>query len=133
MSSSRYLERVAAARLSGVPPWSFFVGSAVFHYLGPCFAVILFARAAPLGVAGLRIWSAAAIFALVRRPWRILTDLDPAGRRTILAWGGVLAAMNAAFYLAIAALPLGTVAAIEYLPVILLAAIGTRTARNLLA
>ena len=38
--------------------------------------------------------------------------------------------MNACFYLAIDRLPLGTVAAIEFLPVIALAALGTRTARN---
>jgi inner membrane transporter RhtA len=42
----------------------------------------------------------------------------------------VLAVMNACFYLAIDRLPLGTVAAIEFLPVILLAAFGARTRRN---
>jgi inner membrane transporter RhtA len=118
---------------SRVPPWSYFVGSAIFHYLGPSFAVLLFARVAPLGVAGLRIWSAAIVFALWRRPWRVLAGLDTAARRTVVAMGGVLAGMNAVFYLAISMLPLGTVAAIEYLPVIVLAAIGTRTGRNLLA
>jgi inner membrane transporter RhtA len=41
--------------------------------------------------------------------------------------------MNACFYLAIDRLPLGTVAAIEFLPVIALAAVGLRTARNGLA
>ena len=41
--------------------------------------------------------------------------------------------MNACFYSAIAGLPLGTVAAIEFLPVIALAALGARTPRNLLA
>jgi inner membrane transporter RhtA len=116
-----------------VPPWSYFVGSAVFHYLGPAFAVLLFARVAPLGVAGLRIWSAALVFALWRRPWRLLARLDRAGRRTVLAWGVVLAAMNSCFYLAIDRLPLGTVAAIEFLPVIALAALGARTGRNLIA
>jgi inner membrane transporter RhtA len=38
--------------------------------------------------------------------------------------------MNCCFYEAIHRLPLGTVAAIEFLPVILLAAIGARTTRN---
>jgi len=38
--------------------------------------------------------------------------------------------MNACFYLAIARLPLATVAAIEFLPVIALAALGARTMRN---
>ncbi|GAA3965030.1 DMT family transporter [Actinomadura viridis] len=115
------------------PPWSYFSGSAVFHYLGPAFAVLLFARIEPLGVAGLRIWSAALVLALWRRPWRAFRRLDREGRRTVLVWGAVLAVMNAAFYMAIARLPLGTVAAIEFLPVIALAALGARTARNLAA
>ena len=63
------------------PPEAFFVGSAVFHYLGPAFAVLLFARVEPLGVAWLRIASAAAVFALWRRPWRALAGLDRDGRR----------------------------------------------------
>jgi inner membrane transporter RhtA len=42
----------------------------------------------------------------------------------------VLAAMNCCFYEAIARLPLATVAAIEFLPVIALAAVGARTRRN---
>jgi inner membrane transporter RhtA len=41
--------------------------------------------------------------------------------------------MNCCFYLAIDRLPLGTVAAVEFLPVILLAAAGARTLRNGLA
>lgn len=121
------------ALLSVVPPWSYFMGSAVFHYLGPAFAVLLFARLAPLGVAGLRIWSAALVLALWRRPWRVLARLDTEGRYTIVAWGAVLAGMNVCFYLAIARLPLGTVAAVEFLPVIALAALGARTVRNLVA
>src|SRR5690625_3220451 len=47
-----------------IPPHAYFVGSAVFHYLGPAFAVLLFASVQPLGVAWLRIATAAAIFAL---------------------------------------------------------------------
>jgi inner membrane transporter RhtA len=121
------------AVLATAPPWTYFVGSAVFHYLGPAFAVLLFARLAPLGVASLRIWSAALVFALWRRPWRVFARLDAEGRRTILAWGAVLAAMNVCFYVAIARVPLGTVAAIEFLPVIVLAAFGARTVRNLVA
>ena len=41
--------------------------------------------------------------------------------------------MNCCFYLAIDRLPLSTVAAIEFLPVVLLAAIGARTPRNAVA
>src|SRR5256714_5285758 len=112
------------------PPHVYFVFSAVFHYLGPAFAVLLFARVDVLGVAWLRIASAAAIFALWRRPWRAFRWLDQDGRRLLLAWGGVLAVMNCCFYTAIDRLPLGTVATIEFLPVVVLAAIGARTPRN---
>jgi inner membrane transporter RhtA len=116
-----------------LPPHVYFVVSAVFHYLGPSFAVLLFARVEVLGVAWLRIVSAAAVFAIWRRPWRTLSALDQATQRLLVAWGVVLAVMNCCFYEAIARLPLGTVAAIEFLAVVALAAIGTRTARNALA
>jgi inner membrane transporter RhtA len=116
-----------------VPPHLYFVVSAVFHYLGPAFAVLLFVRVDVLGVAWLRIASAALIFAVWRRPWRAFARADHDGRRLLLAWGGVLALMNCCFYMAIDRLPLGTVAAIEFLPVIALAAFGARTPRNLAA
>ena len=116
-----------------MPPHAYFVVSAVFHYLGPAFAVLLFARVDVLGVAWLRIASAAVVFALWRRPWRAFAKLDRSGRRLLLAWGAVLAVMNACFYVAIDRLPLGTVAAIEFLPVIALAALGARSIRNALA
>ena len=116
-----------------VPPQLFFVVSAVFHYLGPAFAVLLFAYVAPLGVAWLRIASAAAVFALWRRPWRYYRGLAAADRRTVIMLGVVLALMNACFYLAIDRLPLGTVGAIEFLGPIGLAAAGMRTARNFAA
>jgi inner membrane transporter RhtA len=116
--------------MATVPPHAYFVVSAVFHYLGPAFAVLLFARVDVLGVAWMRIAAAAAVFALWRRPWRAFAALDAGGRRLLLAWGAVLAVMNACFYVAIDRLPLGTVAAIEFLPVIALAALGARTPRN---
>jgi len=113
-----------------VPPHAYFLGSAVFHYLGPAFAVLLFARVDALGVAWLRIAVAALVFAAWRRPWRALRRLDAGTRRALLAWGAVLAVMNCCFYLAIERLPLATVAAIEFLPVVVLAALGARTPRN---
>ena len=116
-----------------VPPHVYFVVSAVFHYLGPSFAVLLFARVEVLGVAWLRIASAALIFAFWRRPWRAFAALDRDGRSLLLAWGCVLALMNCCFYLAISRQPLATVAAIEFLPVVGLAALGARTPRNLAA
>ncbi len=116
-----------------VPPHVYFVASAVFHYLGPAFAVMLFASVPPLGVAWLRIGTAAVFFAIWRRPWRYLQHLTLAERWTIVALGGTLAAMNSMFYLAIAVLPLGTVGAIEFLGPIALAAFGARGRRNAIA
>ena len=129
--------RAVPARARGAflhaPPHAYFVVSAVFHYLGPAFAVLLFARVDVLGVAWLRIASAALIFAVWRRPWGAFAGLGRDGRRLLLTWGAVLAAMNCCFYVSIDRLPLGTVAAIEFLPVIALAALGARTRRNAFA
>ena len=95
--------------------------------------MLLFARMDVLGVAWLRIASAAAIFALWRRPWRTFLALDRGGQTLIVALGAVFAAMNVCFYVSIDRLPLATVAAIEFIGPILLAAIGARTARNVAA
>ena len=124
---------VATTFADRIPPQGYFVVSAVFHYLGPAFAVLLFAHVAPLGVAWLRIASAAVIFALWRRPWRYFLTLPRAEQGVILALGLVLAAMNSCFYEAIARLPLGTVGAIEFLGPIGLAAAGLRSPRNIAA
>lgn len=116
-----------------LPPHVFFLVSAVFHYLGPSFAVLLFASLAPAGVAWLRIASAGLIFALWRRPWRAFTTLPARDKGIVVGLGVILAAMNTLFYEAIARLPLATVGAIEFLGPIALAAWGLRTRRNLAA
>src|SRR4051794_1118522 len=109
------------------PPATYFVSSAVLHYLGPSLAVLLFVHVGALGVAWLRIAAAAMVFAVWRRPWRLLRE------PLTLALGATLAAMNCLFYLAIARLPLSTVGAIEFLGPVALAALGVRTSRNLFA
>ena len=116
-----------------VPPHVFFVISALFHYLGPSFAVLLFAHVEPLGVAWLRIASAALVFALWLKPWRILARADFRLLALIAGLGAALAAMNACFYIAIDRLPLATVAAIEFIAVIAVTLAGTRSRRNILA
>src|SRR5260370_13070645 len=125
--------RKPLARSASVPPQAYFLGSAVFHYLGPSFAVLLFARVDVLAVAWLRIASAALVFAVWRRPWRSFIALDRAGRVTVVALGAVFTAMNVCFYVAIDRLPLATVAAIEFAGPIALALLGTRNARNIAA
>jgi len=116
-----------------MPPHAFFVVSALFHYLGPSFAVLLFAHVGVLGVAWLRIASAAAVFAIWRRPWRSVVRGDSRSRMLVVALGTTLALMNSVFYLAIDRMPLATVAAIEFVPTIAIALIGVRSVRNIAA
>jgi len=116
-----------------VPPHLWFVGSAVFHYLGPSFAVLLFAVVPVAGVAWLRIVSAALVFAVWRRPWRSFLASGRRPKMLTLGLGVLLAAMNLSFYNAIDRLPLGTVAGIEFVGPVILAVAGSRTRRNLLA
>jgi inner membrane transporter RhtA len=122
-----------ASRALNLPPVSFFVVSAIFHYLGPALAVLLFAHVAALGVMWLRVAGASVVFAVWRRPWRLAGRLDRRQRTTLLSLGIVLAGMNTLFYLAIARLPLATVGAIEFLGTVVLAALGARSRRNIVA
>lgn len=119
--------------MARVRPELYFVGSAVFHYLGPAFAVLLFAVVEPLGVAWLRILTAGIVFALWRRPWRAWAAASTAERCTVVVWGALLALMNACFYLAIDQLSLGTVAAVEFAGPVVLAAVAARSGRNVVA
>lgn len=132
-SSIAVAEQPIQRAVTSVPPVTFILSSAVFHYLGPSLAVLLFAHVGPLGVAWLRIASAAAFFLIWRSPLRILRAADNRRRGLFVALGALLAAMNSLFYLAIDRLPLSTVGAIEFLGVVVLAAIGMRSPRNALA
>ena len=126
-------EPVLAGVADRIPPQAYFLVSAVFHYLGPAFAVLLFRHVDSLGVAWMRIASAAVVFAVWRRPWRFLLTASARQRGLLCALGAVLGLMNSIFYLAIERLPLATVGAIEFLGPIVLAALGARSARNVAA
>jgi inner membrane transporter RhtA len=126
-------DTVGVVRAEHTPPTVYFAAGAVFHYLGPSFAVLLFARVGVLGVAWLRIATAAALFAAWRQPWRAYSALDRDGRRLVVSLGAVLGVMNACFYIAIDRLPLATVAAIEFLGPVVLALLGVRSLRNVAA
>jgi inner membrane transporter RhtA len=115
------------------PPHAWFGVSAIFHYLGPSFAVLLFPAIGVLGVAWMRIASAAAVFALWSNPWRVLRALDAQSLRLLILFGACLAIMNCSFYLALDRLPMGLVAAIEFVGTIGVALYGRRTTRNLVA
>ena len=116
-----------------VPPQAWFGVSALFHYLGPSFAVLLFQAVGVLGMAWLRIASAALIFAPWTKPWRTWRRADGRTRWLLVGLGVCLAVMNCAFYLALDRLPMSLVAAIEFVGTIAVALYGLRTGRNLLA
>ena len=116
-----------------VPPHAWFAVSAVFHYLGPAFAVLLFPVIGVLGVAWFRIASAALVFAPITKPLRTFRNASGRERMLLLALGACLAVMNSTFYLALDRLPIALVAAIEFVGTIGIALWGLRTGRNLLA
>nr|WP_244548301.1 EamA family transporter [Bosea vaviloviae] len=128
-SSKLTLNRAAEA----VPPYAWFGVSAIFHYLGPSFAVLLFPAVGVLGVAWFRIASAALIFAPFTKPWRTIRQADAKTRLLLFGLGACLAAMNTAFYLALDRLPMSLVAAMEFVGTIAVALYGLRTRRNALA
>ncbi len=125
----RIFDRAAAA----VPPYAWFLGSAVFHYLGPSFAVLLFPAVGVLGVVWMRIAAAALIFVPFTKPWTTFRDADPPTRLLLVGLGLVLAIMNTSFYFALDRLPMSLVAAMEFVGTIGLALYGSRSRRNLFA
>lgn len=118
-------------RLSAVPAPLLFVLSGISMYAGAAVAVDLFGHASPAGVAWLRCLGAAVVLLAWRRPGRAAWR----GRRLLLAivFGVVTAGMNVLFYEAIARLPLGTAVAMEFAGPVVVAALGSRTVRDVLA
>lgn len=125
--------RTLPATADRLPPQTWFCISAVFHYLGPSFAVLLFPVVGVLGIAWLRIASAALIFAVMKNPVRVFQASSSPARFYMVALGLCLAIMNVSFYLALDRLPISLVAAIEFVGTIALALFGLRSRRNLLA
>lgn len=118
---------------NSIPPHAWFGVSAVFHYLGPSFAVLLFPAIGVLGVAWFRIASAALLFAPVTKPWAVIARADARTRWLMAGLGICLATMNTAFYLALDRLPMSLVAAMEFVGTIGVALYGLRTGRNIIA
>lgn len=129
VTGSTGLDRAAEA----VPPHAWFGVSAIFHYLGPSFAVLLFPVLGVLGIAWFRIATAALVFAPITRPWSTIREADTGTRWLLIGLGACLAVMNTSFYLALDRLPMSLVAAMEFVGTIGVALYGLRTRRNLLA
>ena len=122
---------VRARRDLPVPPELLFVVSGVSQYTGASIAVNLFDELSPATVTLFRVlFGALPILAFSRRnrrPWT-LVEL-----RAAAVFGLATAAMNLFFYLAIDRLPLGKSVVIEFVGPITVAAVFTRTRRNMLA
>jgi inner membrane transporter RhtA len=100
-------------------------------YGGAAVAITLFPVASPAAVAWLRCLGAAIVLVAWRRPGRASWR----GRKFWLAatFGLVTAGMNVVFYEAIARLPLGTTVALEFAGPVAVAAIGSRSKRDVFA
>lgn len=123
------LQRLGPQR--AIPAPLYFVVGALTQYVGAALAVTLFDHLSPSGVAWLRVVFSAVILWIWRRPkWR---GWEAPSQRALVAFGVVLAGMNLCFYLAVNRLPLGTAVAIEFSGPIAVAAVGTRTWRNVAA
>jgi inner membrane transporter RhtA len=115
------------SRTGRVPAPALFLAGGVTQYLGAALAVTLFARLEPSVVGWLRLLGAALVLVAWRRP----SPADWRGRALLEAGalGLVTGAMNAAFYEAVARLPLGTAVAVEFCGPLAVAALSSRGAR----
>ena len=125
------VERLRATRdVRWLAPALMLVGGTSM-YLGAAIAIDLFDAVSPAGVAWLRIAGAGLVLAVVVRPGR---DAWRWHRLRLAGLFGLMtAAMNIAFYLALDHLPLGTTVALEFLGPIVVAAVGSRTGRDVVA
>jgi inner membrane transporter RhtA len=108
-----------------------FVTGAASQYLGAAIGVFLFSTTQPATVAWLRAAAGALVLAAWRRPWRM-----PLTRRRVAIatlFGLITVSMNIAFYEALARIPLGTAVAVEFIGPTLVATLGSRRPRDLLA
>ncbi len=100
-------------------------------YVGAALAVGLFDLLSPTAVAVLRLFGAALVLIVWRRPDRSAWT-GPRLHRSV-AFGLATGLMNIAFYEAIARLPLGTAVAVEFCGPVAVAAVASRRPRDVAA
>lgn len=121
---------VARRLVRAAPAPALEIAAIVSIHLGAALATQLFGAWGEQGTAFVRLaLGAAVLLALTRPQWTALTRADV---RRLLAFGLILAGLNLFFYEALARLPLGVVATIEFAGPLCVALIGTRRARDLL-
>lgn len=119
------LRRYAASpALNALGPYLALWGGILSLAIGTSYAKGLFPAVGAEGTVALRVGLAAAILVMFWRPWRFRLDRRDAMR--VLAYGGVLGAMNLCFYLSLRTIPLGIAIAIEFMGPLTLALLHAR-------
>lgn len=107
------VSRVVSRAIEAVPPPGLLLLSMVSMQIGATLAIQLFPALGPTGTVLLRVAISAAILALATRP--AIDSTVWAHWRLLLLFGFVLATMNLSFYEAIARIPLGIAATIQFI------------------
>ena len=119
------LRRAAASSaLIALGPYLALLGGILSLAIGTSYAKGLFPAVGAEGTVALRVGLAALILVMFWRPWRFKLSRRDAWR--VLAYGGVLGAMNLSFYLSLRTIPLGIAIAIEFMGPLTLALIHAR-------
>lgn len=117
---------VAELRGSTLAATGLVVVGLICQELGAAIAVMFFPQVGPLGMVSLRLFFSAIVLLIAFRP--SLRGRTRADWMTVVAFGLVLAAMNALFYAALNFLPLGTTVTIEVLGPLVLSVVVARRA-----
>jgi inner membrane transporter RhtA len=120
---------LANARALHLPPQLTVLLAVVSVQGGAALAKGLFPVIGPMGAAGIRtVLSAAILLAVFRPP---LATFTAEQWWALVPYGVIIGAMNVVFYLAIERIPLGLAVTLEFLGPLLLAAVGSRRALDL--
>jgi inner membrane transporter RhtA len=113
-------------RGGGATPVGLVLAGALSVQFGAAVAATLFPRAGVAGVLSMRLALAAVLLLAVSRPR--LRGHDRRGWAAVIAFGAVLAGMNASFYAAIDRIPLGAAVTLEFLGPLVLSVLAARRA-----
>lgn len=117
-------------RFAAVPAPLIELAAIVSVHLGAALATRLFASLGEQGTAFVRLTLGAAVLLAVTRPR--LRRLEAALWARLALFGGLLAGLNLFFYEALARLPLGVVATVEFSGPLVVALVGSRRWRHVL-